>query len=63
MSTAAEKTAEKSIPIFLLGIKKMNFKDAVGIVKKGGTSATDYLRQSIGDTLRHSITPVMLCRP
>jgi hypothetical protein len=37
----------------------MSFKDAVGIVKKGGTSATDYLRQSIGDTLRRSITPVM----
>jgi hypothetical protein len=59
LGTAAEQTAEKSVPVFLLGIRKMNFKDAVGIVKKGGTSATDYLRQTIGDTLRHSITPVM----
>jgi hypothetical protein len=59
LGTAAEKTAEQSIPVFLLGIKKMNFKDAVGIVKNGGTSATDYLRRTIGDTLRSSIRPVM----
>jgi hypothetical protein len=55
--TVAEKSAEKSVPIFLLGIKNMGFKDAVGIVKNGGTSATDYLRISIGDTLRKAITP------
>jgi uncharacterized protein YceK len=59
LGTAAEQTAEKSVPVFLLGIKQMNFRDAVGIVKKGGTAATDYLRQNIGDTLRRSITPVM----
>ena len=59
LGTAAEQTAEKSVPVFLLGIKQMNFRDAVGIVKKGGTAATDYLRESIGDTLRRSITPVM----
>jgi hypothetical protein len=59
LGTAAEQTAEKSVPVFLLGIKQMNFRDAVGIVKKGGTAATDYLRQTIGDTLRRSITPVM----
>jgi hypothetical protein len=59
LGTAAEKTAEQSIPVFLLGIKKMNFKDAVGIVKNGGTSATDYLRRTIGDTLRSAIRPVM----
>ena len=59
LGTAAEKTAEQSVPVFLLGIKKMNFKDAVGIVKNGGTSGTDYLRKTIGDTLRASITPVM----
>jgi hypothetical protein len=37
----------------------MNIKDAVGIVKSGGTAATDYLRKTIGDTLRNSIAPVM----
>ncbi len=59
LGAAAEKTAEQSVPVFLMGIKKMNFKDAVGIVKNGGTSGTDYLRKTIGDTLRASITPVM----
>jgi hypothetical protein len=57
LTTVAEKSAEKSVPVFLLGIKKMGFKDALGIVKKGGTSATDYLRSTIGDTLRKAITP------
>jgi hypothetical protein len=57
LATVAEKSAEKSVPIFLQGIKNMGFKDAVGIVKNGGTSATDYLRSSIGDTLRKAITP------
>ncbi|GAB2841664.1 DUF4197 domain-containing protein [Ferruginibacter profundus] len=59
LGTAAEQTAEKSVPIFLSGIKRMNIKDAVGIVKNGGTAATDYLRKTIGDTLRNAITPVM----
>jgi Protein of unknown function (DUF4197) len=59
LSTAAEKTAEKSIPIFLQGIKNMKFNDAVRIVKNGGTSATDYLRSTIGDTLRKAIAPNM----
>jgi Protein of unknown function (DUF4197) len=59
LTTVAEKSAEKSVPIFLQGIKNMGFKDAVGIVKNGGTSATDYLRSSIGDTLRRSITPAI----
>ncbi len=59
LSTVAEKSAEKSVPIFLQGIKNMGFKDAVGIVKNGGTSATDYLRSSIGDTLRRAIAPTI----
>ncbi|MBD0331520.1 MAG: DUF4197 domain-containing protein [Chitinophagaceae bacterium] len=59
LSTAAETTAERSIPIFVHGIRAIRFTDAVRIVKSGGTAATDYLRSSIGDSLRHSITPVM----
>jgi Protein of unknown function (DUF4197) len=57
LSTVAEKSVEKSVPVFLQGIKNMAFKDAVGIVKSGGTSGTDFLRKSIGDTLRRAITP------
>lgn len=59
LGIAAEQTAEKSVPIFLQGIKRMNIRDAVGIVKNGGTAATDYLRKTIGDTLRNAIAPVM----
>lgn len=59
LTTAAEKTAEKSIPIFLNGISNMKFSDAMRIIRNGGTSATDYLRSSIGPELRNSITPVM----
>jgi hypothetical protein len=59
LTVAATQSAEQSIPVFLLGIKKMNIRDAVGIVKNGGTSATDYLRRTIGDSLRNAITPVM----
>jgi hypothetical protein len=59
MATAAEKTAERSIPVFVNGITGMRLGDAMTIIKKGGTSATDYLRSTVGADLRKSITPVM----
>ncbi len=59
LGMAAEKTASNSIPIFVNGISSMKFNDAVSIIKNGGTSATDYLRSSVGTSLRTSITPVM----
>src|SRR3954453_8898311 len=59
LSTAAEKTATASIPIFENSISHMKFSDAINIVKSGGTAATDYLRASAGDTLRTSIRPIM----
>ena len=59
LSTAAEKTATASVPIFVNSISKLSFSDAIRIIKNGGTSATDYLRSSAGDTLRRSISPVM----
>ena len=37
----------------------MKFSDAMRIIKNGGTSATDYLRSSVGDSLRRAITPAM----
>jgi hypothetical protein len=59
LSTAAEKTATNSVPIFVSGISNMRLNDAMRIIKNGGTSATDYLRATVGDSLRRSITPVM----
>jgi hypothetical protein len=59
LGTAAEKTATRSIPIFIDGIGNIKFSDAMRIIKNGGTSATDYLRSSIGSNLRIAITPIM----
>lgn len=59
LSTASEKTAERSVPIFVGAINKLRVRDAIQIIKNGGTAATDYLRTTTGDSLRHAITPVM----
>jgi hypothetical protein len=37
----------------------MSIRDAITIVKNGGTSATDYLRHTVGDTLRGAVKPIM----
>lgn len=59
LSTASEKAAERSIPVFVTAIQAMNVTDAMRLVKSGGTAATDYLRSAAGSELRQSITPVM----
>lgn len=59
LSTASEKTAERSVPVFVNAIQGMPITDAMRIIKSGGTAATDYLRTSTGANLRQSITPVM----
>jgi len=59
LSTAAERTADASIPIFVSSINHLQISDAVRIIKTSGTPATDYLRSSVGDSIRHSITPIM----
>ncbi len=59
LTNAATQTATNSIPVFADGIKQMSIADAIGIVKNGGTAATDYLRTKIGDSLRRAVTPIM----
>lgn len=59
LTVAAEQTATRSVPIFVQGISNMSFSDGMRIVKNGGTSATDYLRTSIGADLRNEIKPIM----
>jgi hypothetical protein len=59
LGSAAEKTATASVPVFISGINNMKFTDAMRIIKNGGTAATDYLRASVGDSLRRSIRPIM----
>lgn len=59
LGTATEEAAGKSVPIFLSAISKMTISDAFAILKNGNTGATDYLRSTVGDTLRKAITPTM----
>lgn len=59
LSTASEKTAERSIPVFINAIQAMPVTDAMRLIKSGGTAAADYLRSTAGTQLRDSITPVM----
>lgn len=59
LGTAAEKTAERSVPVFVDAIHDMSIADAIQIVKNGGTAATDYLRSHAGTQLREAIRPVM----
>ena len=59
LSTASQKSATASVPIFVDAINHIKFNDAIYIIKNGGTSATDYLRSVAGDSLRHAITPIM----
>jgi hypothetical protein len=59
MATASEKTAERSVPVFVNTIQSMSIADAISIIKNGGTSATDYLRSHAGTELREAIRPVM----
>ncbi len=59
LDNAAVDAATKSAPIFIDGIRRMSIRDAIGIVKNGGVAATDYLRRTVGDTLRGAVRPVM----
>ena len=59
LDDAASDAVTRSAPIFVNSIRRMSIRDAIGIVKNGGTAATDYLRRSIGDTLRGAVAPVM----
>lgn len=59
LSQAAEKTATASVPVFVNGINKMKFTDAMNIIKSTGTPATDYLKTNVGNELRLAIRPQM----
>ncbi len=59
LDNAATDAVVRAGPIFASGIKQMSIRDAIGIVKNGGTAATDYLRRTVGDSLRGTIKPIM----
>jgi hypothetical protein len=59
LDNAAVDAVTRSGPIFIDGIRRMTIRDAIGIVRNGGTAGTDYLRRTIGDDLRLAVSPVM----
>lgn len=59
LDNAAVDAVTKSGPVFVNSIRRMSIRDAIGIVKNGGTAATDYLRRTAGDSLQNTVTPIM----
>ena len=59
LALASQRTAERSIPVFVDAINHISFTDALNIIRNGGTAATDYLKANAGADVRRSITPVM----
>ncbi len=59
MNRAAENAAPVAQGLFVAAIKSMTIKDAVGIVKGGPTSGTQYLQQKTTPGLTTAFTPPM----
>jgi hypothetical protein len=56
---AAENASGQAKPIFINAITQMNFADAMGILKGGGTSATDYLKRTCTNPLTAAFRPTV----
>ncbi|MEI9903931.1 MAG: DUF4197 domain-containing protein [Asticcacaulis sp.] len=59
MNRAAENAAPVAQGLFVAAIKSMTIKDAVGIVKGGPTSGTQYLQRTTTPGLTTAFTPPM----
>jgi hypothetical protein len=59
LGQASEKAAQSSIPVFVSGINRLTFPDAIQIIKSGGSAGTQYLRSTVGTDLRNAIKPSM----
>ena len=59
MNHAAEKAAPVAKGLFLDAIKSITLKDAVGIIRGGPTSGTEYLHKSTGTRLTELFLPSM----
>ena len=59
MTHAAEAAAPLAKDLFMDAIKSMSIKDAVGIVRGGPTSGTDYLQRTTTPRLTTAFTPPM----
>jgi hypothetical protein len=59
MNRAAESAVPEAKPLFVDAVKKMTVQDAKGILTGGNTSATDYFKRTMSDTLRGKFQPIV----
>lgn len=59
MNRAAEKAVPAAADILGGAVRDMSVQDAVGIVRGGGTSATDYFRKTSNDKLYTAFGPIV----
>ncbi|MFM2225266.1 MAG: hypothetical protein RJA07_1468 [Bacteroidota bacterium] len=59
INRGAENAAGQAAPIFSNAIRQMSFSDAMGILKGGGTGATDYLKRTCTAQLTTAFRPVI----
>lgn len=57
INRAAERASSKAAPIFTEAIVEMSIADAAGILKSGGSAATDYLDQKTRAKLKAAFAP------
>lgn len=59
MNRAAEKAVPAAAGILADSVRAMTVQDAIGIVRGGGTSATDYFKRTSGEALFASFRPIV----
>jgi hypothetical protein len=59
MNDGAENAMGKALPIFKDAVMGMSFSDAMGILKGGNGSATNYLRNTTTTALNNAFQPVI----
>jgi hypothetical protein len=60
MNRAAEKAVPAAAGILGGAVRDMSVQDALGIVRGGGTSATDYFKRSSSETLFKAFRPIVV---
>lgn len=59
MNRAAERAVPAAAGILANAVRSMSVQDAIGIVRGGGTSATDYFKRTSGEALFASFRPIV----
>src|SRR5262245_53718327 len=59
MNRAAESAVPEAQQLFVDAVRKMTLQDAKKILTGGNTSATDYFKRTMSDTLRGKFQPIV----